>query len=126
MTKTPENTYTSLFKISLFLSSKGFKWTQVEWECKESKEVYVLTRYAENDGIRKKGDKITRHLRKNELFTISNLLISQPSVVEFNIITPFERIDEAKKVLMDKVVSTVTEFKEEIDKLDAIVKLFSI
>ena len=106
-----EQEHTSLYRISLVLNTKGFHWREHEWKCKESKVVYVLTREVEG------GEKITRHLQKSDLFKIENHLIPQTHIIEYDMITPFERIEEGKKLLMERAVETATEFKTNIDQL---------
>lgn len=96
------------FKISLTLNKNGFRWFEVEWDCEEKNTIYKLTRKYDD------GEKITRHLKKEDLFVIGNNIITTPSCIEFSIVTPAERVEEAKKLLMEKVIKEANYFKSEI------------
>lgn len=99
-------------KISLLLNKNGFRWIETDWDVKETETLYVMTRRDE-DGY----PIIKRHLKKDELMKIKNIIITSYQNVEYNMVCPVDKKDECKKILMDKVLETVDEIKQSVDKL---------
>lgn len=104
-------------KISLMLNKNGFRWFETEWDVKETKTLYIMTRDDE-DGY----PIVKRHLKKDELMKINNVIITSYRNVEYNMVCPVERKEEAQKLLMDKVLETVDEIKKSVDDLLTYVK----
>ena len=102
-------------KISLTLNKNGFEWLETEWECSEKSNMFQLTRKDADGGV------IRRNLPIENLFKVDKWFTSY-DVVEYNIITPKEKIREAKNLLMSTVVKTVTDMKKTIDDLFSHIK----
>jgi hypothetical protein len=104
-------------KISLLLNKKGFRWIETDWDVKETETLYVMTRNDE-DGY----PIIRRHLKKDELMKIKNMIITSYKNVEYYMVFPEDKKDECKKILMDKVLETVNEIKQSVDDLLTYIK----
>lgn len=112
-----ETTYTKLIKIGLILNKNGFKWSETEWNCKETKQIYKLTRT--DDTTYGGNEVVTRHLPKNELFKLNTHIVISPERIGYTIVSPPERIEETKKLLLATVVKTLNRMKADIAELEA-------
>lgn len=93
-----------VINVRLNLSKDGFKWYTDTWDCKESKNVYVLT------------NEITKHLHKEKLFKI-NVFHVDAYEIDLNIVTFPHKQGEAMRMLMEKAIDYVNKQKNSIDLL---------
>lgn len=101
------------FKVSLSLNREGLNTYVSQWEGEEKKEIYKLFR-TDSDG-----EKIVRHLKKDELMKVNSYLLTTPSHIEYNMVCPEESLEEAKSILLERVKSTAFLFKKQIEELNS-------
>ena len=90
----------------------GFEWHEVEWEVKETEQLYIMSRQEEGE---KKP--FVRRLYKEDLMRVNTLVHTSTSEIGYSVRCFEEQREQARENLMAAVKKTALRHYEESERL---------